>query len=79
MNQHQNTRSNFSGQRMASELSQNNPDLIESLRRNMPRPPGTDPNNPAGSSNQPKPGGYIISYIGLPMREISFLFSSICF
>lgn len=34
----------YRGQRMASELSANNPDLIESLRRNMPnqQPPNND-------------------------------------
>ena len=32
---------------MASELSANNPDLIESIRRNVGRPqPGGDNNNP---------------------------------
>jgi small glutamine-rich tetratricopeptide repeat-containing protein alpha len=38
------------GQRMASELSANNPDLIESLRRNMGNRPPTG-NNPSSSSS----------------------------
>ncbi|CAF1604031.1 unnamed protein product [Rotaria magnacalcarata] len=39
------------GQRMASELSSNNPDLIESLRRNMNNPPQQNRNNNSGSNS----------------------------
>ena len=41
--------SNSSGQRMASELSASNPDLIDSIRRNIGRPPG-DGGNGSNSS-----------------------------
>ncbi|CAF0740327.1 unnamed protein product [Didymodactylos carnosus] len=40
------------GQRMASEMSANNPDLIESIRRNMENRPG-NANNAGSNNNNP--------------------------
>lgn len=45
---------------MATELSANNPDLIESIRRNMNRPGGDNNNDPPSSDNNNNsdgPGG----------------------
>jgi len=43
------------GQRMATEMSANNPDLIESIRRNMGNRPGNP--NTDGSNNNNNPTG----------------------
>ncbi|CAF1561652.1 unnamed protein product, partial [Rotaria sordida] len=43
------------GQRMANELSTNNPNLVESLRRNMSNQsqPNTNNNSTSNSNNEP--------------------------
>jgi hypothetical protein len=43
----------FRGQRMATELSANNPDLIDSIRRNMGNQPQPDGNNDSTSDDTP--------------------------